>query len=1243
MTAAVACLIGGGATATAASRPTTPPADRVGGLGKPGPAPWWAHRDGAARSAMSPAGSPATFAPTRSANSLLSSDRRVTALLQLDTPSAVASYRAALGRGRPAARAASRRAVAAAAARGLSLQQRVRRESPSARTVFRSSRLVPGVAVNVPVGDLAALRRLPGVRSVRALAPKRISNAALAPLVGAPRAWQSGAAGTGQGVTVGIIDTGIDYTHATFGGPGTPAAYEDARSATTFTGTAKVAGGWDLAGDAYDPDDPAHAVPSPDANPLDCDGHGTHVAGTAAGYGVTPDGQTYGTGLPGDYDGAAGDPGWFDRFDSSGTGPAGVGPGVAPLATLYALKVFGCGGTTALVIPALERAADPNGDGDVSDHLDVVNLSLGSDFASPQDPDASAVNAASLAGITVVTAIGNAGDVFDSGGSPGNAVRSIAVAASDDGQDVADGIGISTDSGVSTTTHPALLGEAYPWVNGAQLPSHRLVQRLDTWSTPRTGNNSDGCDPLTTGQQAAVRGKVALLWWDGWQGRCPDSFAADQVRAAGAVGVVLGSRTDSLALGFEGLAGLPTALTTRTAANALASAGTSARVTLSAALRGSQQVSDPARVDQIAGFSSRGRRAAGGLKPDVAAPGVTVYSAAVGSGSGGQTSSGTSMAAPVVAGQAALVRAAHPSWTPEQVKAAIVNTAGRDVRSIAGEAVGPTRSGSGRVDVEGAVRADTLVADATTPGAVGVSFGVVAATADVTRTRQVRISNLSDSDRTYTVAVQDVAAVPGVRYRTSLDPSIGGTGQISVPAGAEREITVELEVDRAALRQVPQPGMATSYDYSSGTVPLTFDRQYVTEALARLQVTEAGGATSRLPIAASVRPASTLTTGTTSVSFSASTGTATVTLAGTGVANGPSAGPGSVTSRGQGFALAATSGRLPDCGPTLATGCIPYPDARAADLRYVGVTSNARAIRSSTQVGFDPASDNLLTFALSSHGPWATPAGYASFGVYLDTDRDRRSDFLLTTGRSWYDEDVLTAELHWLFDGMPILWDVQPLNGWHGSGNPLGFGGADTAPFDSDTLTLPVFTGLLDAPSSRINYRVVSDLPDLGRVDTVGSTSSWLTVDAVRPAIRVAADGVASADSTYVEQPGRRLVVTKNAASYRTDAALGELFVHFHNGDGTRAERRLLRQRQSILVPSSLTTGHRRSAGAFRVGARSTSGLAVTVRVSPSSVCSYANGSITPRGAGTCRWTLSQPGSSTYDPATTRTGSFRVT
>src|SRR5205085_11529781 len=119
---------------------------------------------------------------------------------------------------------------------------------------------------------------------------------------------------------------GIDYTHATFGGPGTAAAYTAAHDAETapanpaLFGLAapRVKGGIDLVGDSYNADPQSEAyqpVPHPDSNPLDCNGHGSHVAGTAAGSGVLATGQTY--------------TGAYNANTISGNSWT-IGPGVAP-------------------------------------------------------------------------------------------------------------------------------------------------------------------------------------------------------------------------------------------------------------------------------------------------------------------------------------------------------------------------------------------------------------------------------------------------------------------------------------------------------------------------------------------------------------------------------------------------------------------------------------------------------------------------------------------------------------------------------------------------------------------------------------------------------------------------------------------------------------------------------------------------------------------------------------------------
>ena len=242
-----------------------------------------------------------------------------------------------------------------------------------------------GLRVRIPAAEIQNIRTLPGVRSVGRVVKYRINNITSVPWVGAPEVWDKFKV-KGEGVRIGIIDSGIDYTHANFGGPGTPEAYAandpNVIEPHSFP-TKKVVGGYDFAGPTYNADDADNSVPQPDPDPLDGNnpdnpgnGHGSHVAGTAAGLGV----------------------------------PGKIGPGVAPAAKLYALKVFGDqGGSTNLVSDAIEWALDPNHDGNMRDHLDVINMSLGSDYGDPNDPSAiSADNAAKL-GIIVVTSAGNAG------------------------------------------------------------------------------------------------------------------------------------------------------------------------------------------------------------------------------------------------------------------------------------------------------------------------------------------------------------------------------------------------------------------------------------------------------------------------------------------------------------------------------------------------------------------------------------------------------------------------------------------------------------------------------------------------------------------------------------------------------------------------------------------------------------------------------------------------------------------
>ncbi len=282
-----------------------------------------------------------------------------------------------------------------------------------------------GIKVRITRDKVAQLAALPGVVAVRPLYPIKPTNVHGVPLIGTPTVWQT-LGFHGEGIKVGIIDTGIDYTHANFGGPGTKAAYEAAHAAETspanpaLFGPAapRVKGGIDLVGDSYnaDPNSATYQpIPHPDSNPLDCPaatsgnvGHGSHVAGTAAGSGVLANGATY--------------TGPYNATTISGNSWT-VGPGVAPKADLYAIRVFGCDGSTDVVVDAIEWAVDND--------MDVINLSLGSPFGSKDSPDAEAATNAAKAGVVVVISAGNEGPNQYIVGSPSTAAGAISVAASD--------------------------------------------------------------------------------------------------------------------------------------------------------------------------------------------------------------------------------------------------------------------------------------------------------------------------------------------------------------------------------------------------------------------------------------------------------------------------------------------------------------------------------------------------------------------------------------------------------------------------------------------------------------------------------------------------------------------------------------------------------------------------------------------------------------------------------------------
>lgn len=171
---------------------------------------------------------------------------------------------------------------------------------------------------------------------------------------------------TGTGMVVAVIDTGVDYTHPDLGGAMGPSY--------------KVIGGYDFV--------------NKDSDPMDDNGHGTHCAGIVAA--------------------------------------AGVMTGVAPDARILAYKSLDASGQGLMsnVIAAMDRAMDPNQDGDLSDRADVISMSLGGQ-GDVTDLVCVAVENAVAAGIVVVVAAGNSGPSLGTVGAPGIAPEAVTVGAID--------------------------------------------------------------------------------------------------------------------------------------------------------------------------------------------------------------------------------------------------------------------------------------------------------------------------------------------------------------------------------------------------------------------------------------------------------------------------------------------------------------------------------------------------------------------------------------------------------------------------------------------------------------------------------------------------------------------------------------------------------------------------------------------------------------------------------------------
>jgi minor extracellular serine protease Vpr len=605
---------------------------------------------------------------------------------------------------------------------------------------FSYSKLWNGVAITLDHSQVSRLSGIPGVKAIypvgiESLPPTQLvtpSDAFSLPLIGADTV-QSELGYTGQGVKVGIIDTGIDYTHPDLG-------------ACTHIGSGcRTAYGFDFVGDNYDsnPLDPTYnPVAAPDNDPMDCAGHGTHVAGIVGANGNLATG-----------------------------GALGVAPGV----TFGAYRVFGCIGSTddSVILTAMERA--------YSDGMQIISMSLGDSFESwPQYPTADAASRLVNHGVVVVAAAGNDGTsgTFATG-APSTGSNVISVASYDNTQ-------MATSS---FTLNPS--GTVIPYLPIADVPA----PATSATSSDPIVYVGRGCpidpafgitspDPYLT----SPTGKTALII----RGACSFNDKYQRAVAAGATTVIIYNNVAGL---FNGGSVANTSPSVNLAGISLADGqairsqiATTPATTLTWT---NASVNAPVPTGGlISSFSSYGLAADLTLKPDLGAPGGFIRSTWPVSMGSYATLSGTSMATPHVTGAVALLLQARPRTQASAVRDILQNTASPKNWSLnrgLGLLDDVQRQGAGMIQIDKAILSTTRIA----PG----KLSLVASAGGIS-TNTLTIANSGTSAKTYTLSDVPAISTTTPEEAPSFDWAPANVAfsapSVTVPAGGSASVTVTI-------------------------------------------------------------------------------------------------------------------------------------------------------------------------------------------------------------------------------------------------------------------------------------------------------------------------------------------------------------------------------------------------------------------------------------------------------------------
>jgi subtilisin family serine protease len=631
----------------------------------------------------------------------------------------------------------------------------------------RYTHIFNGMAIDVGTSDIndamRKLRKIPGVKNVYKDLPHYPTMYASLPLINAESLWNNpavnGMENAGAGIKVASMDGGIHHDAPMFDGTGFqyPGDFPAGGLGVTENNNGKI-----IASRAYfRPDDPPAEGDEnvwPGEHGIS---HGVHTSGSIAGNAVSAD-----------YAG-------LENIDISGVAP---GAWVMSYRVFYAAESGNKSFFTAEGISALEDI--------VEDGADVLNNSWGSGPVSPGgevDPIDMALLNAARAGIFVSMSTGNSGPGKGTVDHPSNEYISVA-ATTTDGTLAAGRL--TTPDTESAPAPPELQDVAFGTADfGESLPLGVNIQYELITAESIDSANIEGCNPWSG---TPFEGKAVVIS----RGSCDFVDKVYYAQEAGAVFVIIyNNQGDSiLDMGCnsgpfcdEGVITIPSIFVGQSVGEALEDwydSHNNATVELNTTAF--QAGNEP---DIIIDFSSRGPAVGNVLKPDIAAPGVNILSQGYTPGAIGEARhlgygqvSGTSMAAPHIAGAAALLRQVYPEWSNADIKSALMSTSKFiGIYNQDNTPAQPLDMGAGRVDLGAAVDPGVIL------GPPSLSYGLVKSGEEKSLT--VQITNITDQDETYTIGT--LYTGDGFDNLRPLDGFSVQPERLTVPAGRIAEFTVK--------------------------------------------------------------------------------------------------------------------------------------------------------------------------------------------------------------------------------------------------------------------------------------------------------------------------------------------------------------------------------------------------------------------------------------------------------------------